>query len=137
MRHIKNYNSFTSINEEEGIFGALFGKGKYSESVRKSAEKKIAEYEIKESPYVLLFNTLKEAYDAKKEAILPASNPPDSNWKKGDKVSFEEVKVLFESLCCGIISAGVSGIDCIKNKEGKYEIQAGTGKTAGGYGSAR
>ena len=121
MKHIKTFENF-SINEEEGLFGAVAGFfGKYNQDTRERAEGEIEEFSKRfpASKHVTIFNQLKDAYDNKSELKLEASNLNPFSYKE-TVLTPEEVKALFEDICC-IIRMNDANAFGIASKSGKLE----------------
>lgn len=124
MKYVKTFEKFQSVNEEEGLFGAVGGFfGKYNEDTRQRAEKAIAEYADKKptSIIVSLFNKFKEAYDSNSGLTLEASNLNTFSFPDTE-VSAEEVKRLFEDICVTIRLNEATAWGLVLNKEGKLEV---------------
>jgi hypothetical protein len=122
MKYVKTFENF-SINEEENIFKAAAGFfGKYNSDTREKAEKEIAEFgkKFRTSKHVDIFNQLKEAYDSKKETTLAAQKSTTFSYEE-TKLTVEDVKKLFEEICCIIRMNDANAFGIKSNKEGKLE----------------
>jgi F0F1-type ATP synthase gamma subunit len=124
MKYVKTFENFQSVNEEEGVFGAIGGFfGKYNEDTRKRAEEAIAEYGEKKptSVIVSLFNKFKEAYDNNTGLTLEASNLNTFKYPEME-VTNEEVKKIFEDICVTIRLNEATAWGLGLSKEGKLEV---------------
>jgi hypothetical protein len=124
MKYVKTFEKFQSVNEEEGLFGAVGGFfGKYNEDTRQRAEKSIAEYAENKptSVIVSLFNKFKEAYDSNSGLTLEASNLNTFKYPEME-VTNEEVKKIFEDICVTIRLNEATAWGLGLNKEGKLEV---------------
>lgn len=131
MKYIKTFESY-SINEEENIFKAAAGFfGQYNSDTRERAEKAMLDWSNsdvqknyvkktgKPSSQVEIFNKLREAYDNNSGLTLPAENSVIFKYDE-TTLSSEEVKKLFEDICC-IIRQNEPSAFGIKNLNGKLE----------------
>lgn len=124
MKYVKTFENFQSVNEEEGVFGAIGGFfGKYNEDTRRRSEEAIAEYAEKRPTSVIvnLFNKFKEAYDNKSGLTLEASNLNTFKYPEM-KVTAEEVKRLFEDICVTIRLNEATAWGLNLDKEGKLQV---------------
>jgi hypothetical protein len=127
MKYLKTFENY-SINEEEEFIKAMAQKvssffGKYNEETRKKAESLMAEFGKKfpDSNANIVFNKLKEAYDAKSELKLDAANTGSFKYE-ATTISAEEVKTLFENACCIISMNEANAWGLAKGKDGKLEV---------------
>jgi len=122
MKYVKTFENF-SINEEENIFKAAAGFfGKFNTDTKERAEKAIQEFAGKypESLHVKFFNQLKEAYDSNSGTTLEKTDRNPFRFEQTE-LSVEDVKNLFENICCLIRMNDPNAFGIGKDKEGKLE----------------
>jgi hypothetical protein len=137
MKYLKTFENY-SINEEEEIIGALKQAagffGKFNDDTKARAEKAIQEFAGKypESFHVKFFNQLKEAYDSNSETTLEKADRNPFRFEQTE-LSVEDVKNLFEEVCCIIRMNDPNSFGIKQNKEGKLEAYQSTSYSSGGF----
>jgi len=122
MRYLKTYESF-SINEEEEIFKQAAGFfGAFNSDTKARAEKALEEWSDKHPGNIhsTIFSQLKEAYDSKSGTTLEKSDRNPFKYERTE-LSAEEVKSLYESICCLVRMNDANAFGIEVNKDGKLE----------------
>lgn len=134
MKYLKTFENY-SINEEEEIIGALKQAagffGKFNDDTKARAEKAIQELAVKypESLHVKIFNQLKDAYDLELETTLEKQSLNPFRFEQTE-LSVEDVKNLFEEVCCIIRMNDPNAFGIKQNEEGKLETYQSTSYSA-------